>query len=111
MDFEVKDTGAVAVLTLPVNLSRHYAETLKIYLRRALDRTGRLIVDCEQVTAVDPDCVKILCAAYRLSRTKHKDFVVAGPSPDLFLRAAKDSYAPCAGCGIETDEGCVWRMR
>jgi len=112
MYLDIKDAGTVAVLKLPVNLNTHYSEMLKIYLRRSLDSTGRLIVDCEQVTAVDPDCLKILCSAYRLSRTLRKDFVVAGQRSELFLKAVKAAeYAHCMGCGLETDEGCLWGMR
>jgi len=108
MQVDMKDTGTVAVLTLPPNLTSHFAETLKMYLRHSLGRTGRLIVDCEQVTTVDSDCLKILCAAYRLSRTMHKDIVVAGQQPELFLKAVE--FAHCRVCGQE-GEGCLWEMR
>ena len=109
MHLDVKNAGAVSVLTLPGKLTGQYAETLKMYLRHSLDCTGRLIVDCGQVTAVDPDCLKILCSAFRLSRSMRKDFVVAGQQPDLFLNAVKTTeYGHCIGCGLETEEGCVW---
>ncbi len=112
MHLDVTNAGAVSVLKLPANLSRSHAEMLKTYLRRSLDCAGRLIVDCEQVAFVDPDCLRILCSAYRLSKTMHKDFVVAGQHPGLFLRVAKEAdYVHCMGCGLETDSGCLWGMR
>lgn len=109
MYLDMKNSGTVSVLTLPGNLSDHYAETLKMYLRRSLDCTGRLIVDCGKVTSVDPDCLKILCSAYRLSRTMRKGFVVAGQRPGLFLKAVKETEnGQCMGCGPGGEEDCVW---
>src|SRR5574340_460377 len=84
MHIDVRNAGSLSVLTLPGNLSGRHAETLKIYLRRSLDQDGRLIVDCEQVSLVDPSCLTVLCAAYRISRALHKDFIVAGHRPGPF---------------------------
>lgn len=112
MHLDIQSAGMVSVLTLPEHPTRHYAFLLKTYLRRSLDGAGRLIVDCEQVTAVDPLCVKVLCSAYRLSRMVHRDFVVAGQRSEPFLRAVKDAeYAHCVACDVASAEGCLWGMR
>lgn len=112
MHLDVRNSGTLSVLTLPGDLNRRHAETLRIYLRRSLDQAGRLIVDCEQVSTVDPDCLSILCAAYRISRVLQKDFVVAGQRPGPFLKAVKEvDRARCRACDLETGDACLWHAR
>lgn len=112
LHLQIRNAGMLSVLTLPGHLKDRHAEVLKIFLRRSLDQDGRLIVDCGNVSAIEPECLRILCSAYRLSRAMHKDFVVAGHQPDLFLKAVRDAkYAHCIGCGHESDEQCLWEAR
>jgi len=107
--FSVQDSGAVAVLTLPVNLTRNHADTLKTYLRRTLDCGGRLIVDCGNVASADENCLAILCTAFRLSKQLGRDFVLAGQRPAAVLDAAREGKGlHCVECSLENEHGCIW---
>lgn len=111
MHLTVKESGTLGVLTLKGELTQHHADELKIFLRRALDYVGRVVVDCEKVIAVDPACLQVICSAYRQSQMLRKHFALAGHRQDLFLDAAKASkYVHCVGCGFESEQGCIWGM-
>ncbi len=111
LQLAVQDAGRLAVLTLKGDLKRDQADELKAHLRRSLDYVGRIIINCEKVTGVDTICLHILCSAYRLSQTLHKEFSLAGHRPEIFRQAVKVSeYSHCVGCGLECDHGCIWGM-
>ncbi len=111
MHLTVKESGSLGVLTLDGELTQKRADELKICLKQGLDYVGRLVVDCKNVTAVDPVCLQIICSAYRQSQKLQKDFALAGHRYDLFLSAARASeYVHCVGCGLESTQGCLWGM-
>ena len=106
---EMHDPGPLAVLTLPTRLTRGHADMLKTYLRRSLERRSRLIVDCGEVASVDEDCLAVLCAAFRLSKSFGGDFMLAGNRSAAFLEAARASRAlHCVECGLDSEDGCIW---
>jgi len=102
----VTDGGTLGVLTLKGNLTPHAALSLRASLVHSLERVNRLVVNCEQVTAVDAVCLQVLCGAYRLSRIMHKDLTLAGNTmPALHKMASAAGQARCSGdalgCGLE----------
>ncbi len=95
---------SLAVLFLQGKLDRSHADELRAFLRRSLDCVNRLIVSSEQVTGVDDACLKVLCNAYRMSQTLHKEFTLAGHP-----RAGQiSSREHCGGCGLKDGQGCIW---
>ncbi len=111
MHLIVKESGTLGVLTLQGELAQNQADELKLFLRRALDYVGGIIVDCEKVTRVDPACLQIICSAYRQSQMLRKNFELAGHRQDLFRDAAKVSqYLHCVGCELESEQGCLWGL-
>jgi anti-anti-sigma regulatory factor len=109
MHLSVKDSGALAILTLRGDISENNIDELRAHLALALDRVNRLIVNCEQVASMDMKCIKQLCTAYRVSRMLKKDFSLAGDPKDLF-RSVEEStaLAYCMGVGFECGMRCLW---
>lgn len=108
----VQNSGTLGILTLRGSLSELHAVELREHLLRGLDRAGRIIVNCEQVTSIDTACLKLLCTAYRVSRIQKKDFVLAGDSALLFRRAGgRAAYPRCDEADQWCARGCLWTDR
>lgn len=110
MHLTVKESGTLGILTLRGNLIEHSADELQIFLSRALDHVNRLIVNCEQVTAVDVDRLRLLCTTYRVSQMYKKEFALVGSRNAAFLSALKAAgYDRCPGGERAACEaGCLW---
>lgn len=109
MQLSVKDSGTLGVLTLRGELNKHRAEELRAHLSSAFDRVNRLIVNCEQVTAVDLDCLRLLCTTYRVAKVLKKDFALTGDRIGLYQSAVQSAgYAHCMGAHFECGLGCLW---
>ncbi len=109
MQFMVGDSGTLGVLTLRGTLSRIHAAELRACLTRGLNRTNRLIVNCDQAASLDVTCLRLLCTAYRVSRVLNKGFILAGDRAALFRGALGDAeYARCFEAGQQCDSGCLW---
>lgn len=107
LNMTYSDTSGI--LTLSGSLSGPHAVELREHLLHGLDRAGRIIVNCEQVTSIDTACLKLLCTAYRVSRMLKKDFVFAGNRIALFRQAAGSAEtAHCAGSDRGCGQGCLW---
>lgn len=109
MHLTVTDSGTLGILTLRGSLAEHHAGELQRHLTGGLDRSNRLIVNCERVASIDMTCLKLLCTAYRVSRMLKKDFAVIGDRATLFHRATEtDTHPGCSGEGLACEAGCLW---
>ncbi len=112
MQLTMQNAGALGVLTLHGRLSRLNAEELRARLISSLDCVDRLIVNCDQVTAVDMTCLQLLCTAYRVSQLMNKDFIIAGDRGALFRKAVgADGNANCIGADPDCFRDCLWIER
>lgn len=109
MRLRIANTGMLGIVMLEGNLEQQNALELKIRLRSALCMAGRVIVNCEGVTAVSSACLKELCWAYRLARHLEKSIIIAGHRPDVFLSAAAHPGEPhCSANCRECGQDCIW---
>ncbi len=109
MHLSLIGSGTLGILTLRGNLIEHPAEELQGILSQSLDQVNRLIVNCEQVTAVDSLRLRLLCVAYRVSGVFHKEFFLAGASSMAFVNAVKNAgYEWCPGERVACEAGCLW---
>ncbi len=109
MQLIVQDSGTLGILTLRGRFSRIHAGELRSHLTRGINRTNRLIVNCEQVAAFDMTCLRLLCTAYRVSRVLNKGFVLAGDRTALFRHATgAGEYIRCAEDALGCESGCLW---
>jgi anti-anti-sigma regulatory factor len=105
----MEDSRTLGILTLDGSLSELNAEELRSRLISGLDSVDRLIVNCEQVTAVDMMCLQLLCTAYRVSRVMNKDLIIAGNRRSLFRKAVETTgYANCIGADPACFRDCLW---
>ena len=108
----VTNSGTLGIVTLRGSLSELQAVELREHLLHCLDRAGRIIVNCEQVTSIDTACLRLLCTAYRVSRIQKKEFALAGDSALLFRRAGgRAAYPQCDGADARCAKGCLWTDR
>ncbi len=109
MQLAVRDSGTLGVLTLRGSFCERHADELRSRLINGIDDTQRLIVDCNQVTAVDMTCLQLLCTASGVSRTMNKDFVIRGDRRSLFRKAVgATGYANCIGADPACFQNCLW---
>ncbi len=109
MQLSVRDSGTLGILTLRGRFSRIHAVELQTHLTRGLNRTNRLIVNCEQVASFDMTCLRLLCTAYRVSLILNKGFVLAGDCASLFRHAARSPEG--VDCHLDDQRcasGCLW---
>ena len=107
-----KDSGTLGILTLRGNLVEHSTEELQAFLSRALDQVDHLIVNCDQVTAVDVSRLRLLCTTYRVSQVYKKEFTLSGGPETAFLSAletAGDGRCPGEHNGCEA--GCLFAKK
>ncbi len=106
--FNTEDSGTLGILTLRGDIAHDRAGELHARLAQSFCCVNRLIVNCNEVASFDMACIRVLCAAYRVSHLLHKDFSLVGDQPGLYARAERhDIVRSCpdrAVCG----EGCLW---
>ncbi len=109
MSLSFTESRALGILTLRGSLVEHPARELQTALAQALDQVNRLVVDCEQVTAVDSSRLHLLCTAYRVAGVFHKQFALTGVHSRAFVNAVKDTgYERCRDARAECEAGCLW---
>jgi len=112
MQLAMRNSGTLGVLTLHGSLNERNAEELRSRLIAGIDCADRLIVNCDQVTAVDMICLQLLCTAYRVSQAMNKDFIIAGDRGFLFRKAVGTTgYANCIGADPACFRDCLWITR
>lgn len=107
---EAEGQGTRDVLRIagPVTLQR--AAELKAVLAGALAKADRVAIDLSRVTEVDLCGLQLLCSAQRTASQSRKRLAFAGPTPDVFRRAAGEAGV-CVriGCAAEDPGKCPWK--
>jgi anti-anti-sigma factor len=109
IQLSVTNSGTLGIVTLRGRLSGNHAVELREHLLRGLHGAVRIIVNCEQLTSIDAACIRLLCTAYRVSRTQKKEFTLAGNRSHLFQRpGGGTAYPRCDVADRRCSSGCLW---
>jgi len=108
MNCTVTYQGDREVLVIAGELNIEHAQALKETLLQSLTGTGPLLLNLENVTAIDLSCLQLLCAAHRSWLKANRELTVASYS-SVFCQTARDAgYSREMGCSIEADRSCLW---
>jgi anti-anti-sigma factor len=109
MDFKVKDSGEVGILTLAGELTIERAVELKEALSKSLDEVSQLVLNLEKTAKVDLSALQLLCSAHRTSIRLNKHLSLAGNLSEPFERTVEEAgFFRRKGCGLSPDKGCLW---
>ncbi len=102
--------GNADLLTIAGAMTIQRAAEIKGLLADALARSDRLAIDLDGVTEVDLSGLQLLCSAQRTASQSRKHVAFAGPTPEIFRRAAADAgVCVRSGCGAEDPGKCPWK--
>jgi anti-anti-sigma regulatory factor len=105
MLYEMKQSGDVWVLTLAGDCTIERAAELRKALLQALDSSAHLVVNPENVTAVDLSFLQLLCSAHRTALRAKRNRALDIAQPDKFRRMAQDAgFFRAIGCRNDGDE-------
>jgi len=108
MNCTVTYQGDREVLVIAGELNIEHAQALKETLLQSLGGTGPLLLNLENVTAIDLSCLQLLCAAHRSWLTANRKLAIASCS-GVFSQTARDAgYSREMGCSIDADRSCLW---
>jgi anti-anti-sigma factor len=108
IDYKVKEDGNNRILTMSGDLTIQSAATLQTILLDSLKDTNSLVINIENITAVDMSCLQLFCSAYRTAEASDKSFAIDSTCAETFREAARDAgYAGQSGCGQECECNCL----
>jgi anti-anti-sigma factor len=91
MDVNVEKSGDGEVVTITGELTIQYTQELKTRLLNLLNQTDSLVVNLENIAAIDLTALQLLYAAGQVARLSGKHFVLTtGPAPVL-AQAVKEA--------------------
>jgi len=109
MNPKKKNSDNVEVVALRGDLTIAHAADLKQLLHESLDRSQRIAVRLEDVTAVDLSCLQLLCSAHRTASTLDKRLTLEGARPSLFRQAMQQAgFMRQKGCSLNHNTTCLW---
>lgn len=82
IEFSLDDSGGTGTLVLSGSLTIQNAQPLKDALMKAVS-TDRLVMNMEQVEAIDLTAIQLLCIAHRNLITNGKTLDLVGIIPDI----------------------------
>lgn len=107
IQFTVGAAGKPALLTLSGDCTIEYAIELKEAFVQAMGSSANLLVQIENVEAVDLSFLQMLCWAHRTSAKKNRRFRIgANPSDTFRNTVVQAGYLRSSGC-IKGQE-CLW---
>ena len=110
MAIEAKGQGTGDVLRIAGVMTVQRAAELKAIIVDALAKADRVAIDLSRVTEVDLCGLQLLCSAQRTASRTRKRLALAGPTPDVFRRAAAEAgVCVRTGCGAEDPARCPWK--
>jgi anti-anti-sigma factor len=108
MNCTVTYQGEREVLVIAGELNIEHAQALKETLLQSLAGTGPLLLNLENVTAIDLSCLQLLCAAHRSWLAANRELAIASCS-GVFSQTARDAgYSREMGCSIDANRSCLW---
>ena len=88
----------VGIITVKGSLTERIVREMKISVELALRSFNRVVLDLEQASDIDMDCLQFLCLTHRSAAHAHKSLMVAG--------ALASGPVRCAGCVLDAGKGC-----
>jgi len=89
IDLKIDEGGSLGVLTLEGEITITEAGELKKALLEGLNRAKQLLVEIENITALDLTCLQLLCSAERSYPEKEKVITFSGKIPEAFRNTAE----------------------
>ena len=88
----------IAVITVKGSLTARITSELRASVGLALRSFNRVVLDLEQATDIDMDCLQFLCLAHHSAAHEHKSLMVAG--------ALASKPVLCTGCVLDAGKSC-----
>jgi anti-anti-sigma factor len=109
-DIKVEKKGKETTLIVNGEMTITYAGALRDALIKSLENAERVILDLEDVTAVDLSCLQLLCSAHRTSVQAEKSVELkSAPLGVLKQVACEAGYSRNFGCLPKTENTCFWK--
>jgi anti-anti-sigma regulatory factor len=98
------------VLKFCGDLTIENAQELHKNLVTALHNAKQLLVNFEDVTAIDLSFVQLLCSAHRTALRSDKEMKLASQRPEALKAAVREmGFIREKGCVFDTQESCIWK--
>ncbi|WP_298266660.1 STAS domain-containing protein [Geobacter sp.] len=96
------------VLQLSGELTIPWAGEFRQALLDAFDRAASVVVDVENLDAVDITGLQLLCAAHRTSCARGKGFRLTGEGSAFAEAAGLAGFTRHVGCARDVGKTCIW---
>lgn len=106
IEFSLDDSGTIGTLVLSGSLAIQHALPLKYALLKAVKGVDRLVINLEQVEAIDLTALQLLCAAHRNLIKSGKKVDLDGTIPEIVNQSVRDSGF--IDCTRENDTIGLW---
>lgn len=107
IEFSLDDTGTTGTLVLSGSLTIQHAQPLKEVLLRAVGEVDRLVINMEQVEAMDLTALQLLCAAHRNLIQHEKVLDLDGAIPEIVSQSVRESGF--VDCTSGDDNSGIWK--
>ncbi|QTA88353.1 STAS domain-containing protein [Desulfonema magnum] len=109
MNFELKPSGDMGILTIGGELTIEHAAELRKMLIRSLETLDNVRIRIENVTAVDLSCLQLLCSAHRTALNLNKKLTLSSEASQVFNQTVEDAgYFRLSGCTPDSYKTCLW---
>ncbi len=109
MNFELKPSGGMGILTIGGELTIERAAELRKMLIKSLEIADTVRIRLENVTAVDLSCLQLLCSAHRTALNLNKNLTLSSKMSQVFRQAVEDAgYFRLSGCAPDSYKSCLW---
>jgi anti-anti-sigma regulatory factor len=96
-------------LCLSGELTLLHAAQLKGELIRALDTARRIVIDTQELSAIDLACLQLLCSAHQSARARGKEIILNPRQPEVFRQQiARSGLIGRHNCGGDSKIDCFW---
>ncbi|MBF0558345.1 MAG: STAS domain-containing protein [Nitrospirae bacterium] len=110
LNFNIKQTGDVGLLTLEGDLTVDHAEELKLALLNMMGIADNVVINIENIDAADLTCLQLFCSAHRTFTALKKNMHLLDKQPAVFRRVFEEAGLPRhTGCSLDTQKSCLWK--
>ena len=111
LNFNIKQNGNSAVLTLSGELTVDHADELKIALLNMIGLSDQVIVNLENIDKADITCLQLLCSAHKTCSLLKKNMHLVDKQPEVFKQTFEGTGLPRhIGCSLDTQKSCLWKV-
>ncbi len=109
---EINESGDQGTIRMQGAISIAGACAFRDAMLHIQDRWTSLIVNLEDVTAIDVSGLQILCSAHRTAVKLHKQMALTGHLVESVHKSASDAgYLKKRACAMSGEQACLWAGR